>query len=268
MDRLRERYLNIALSDIVLPIMKVEAREITETQIEAANEAPPVKGEQLTAQTWFERGIIFQNGNNVDEALRCYTEAIRLDPNLDAAHNNLAVLLDSLKRYDEAEITYRKAIAIDPNSAQPYSNLGVLLEELERYAEAEEAYRLAIAKDPYLAQPYSNLGNLLDDLRRYPEAEEAYRQAIAKDPNDATSYNNLVDCHLLIDGYNFFSFMRASSVVKRHSILTHCSLRSFSQASTSLVNSALSSMRRSRHCLLRTLNSISAISNQLPCLGV
>jgi Flp pilus assembly protein TadD len=188
MDRLRERYLNIALSDIVLPIMKVEAREITETQIEAANEAPPVKGEQLTAQTWFERGIIFQNGNNVDEALRCYTEAIRLDPNLDAAHNNLAILLDSLKRYDEAEIAYRKAIAIDPNSAQPYSNLGVLLEELERYAEAEEAHQQAIAKDPNLAQAYINLAIMLRQIGRNQDATLILKKLITVAPQDFIAY--------------------------------------------------------------------------------
>jgi tetratricopeptide (TPR) repeat protein len=191
MDRLRERYLNIALSDVALPILKAEAREITDTQKEAANEAPPVREEQLTAQTWFERGYIFQNDKNIEEALRCYSEALRLDPNLNTAYNNLAVLLYDLKRYPEAEEAYRQAIAKDPNNAAAYSNLGSLLQKLERYPEAEEAYRQAIAKDPNLAQAYSNLGNLLMQLERYAEAEEAYRQAIAKDPNNAAAYYNL-----------------------------------------------------------------------------
>lgn len=31
MDRLRERYLNIALSDVTLPALPVEAQEITDT---------------------------------------------------------------------------------------------------------------------------------------------------------------------------------------------------------------------------------------------
>jgi len=193
MDRLRERYLNIALSDVLLPIMKAEAKEITDNQKEAANEAPPVKGEQLTAQTWFERGIIFYNDKNFDEALRCYTEAISLDPNLDIAYNNIAVLFYDLKRFDEAEKSFRQAIAINPNSPQTYSNLGLLLNDLDRYNEAEEAYRQAIVKDPNYAAAYYNLGNLLSDkkLERFVEAEEAYRHALAKDPNFAQAYSNL-----------------------------------------------------------------------------
>ncbi len=128
MERLRERYLNVALSDIALPVLHDEAQEITNAEKTAANEAAPVEEEQLTAQTWFEKGYVFQEAKNLDEAVRCYSEALQLDPNLDAALNNLGVMFDDLKRYEEAEASYRKAIELNPSYAKAYSNLGNLLQ--------------------------------------------------------------------------------------------------------------------------------------------
>jgi tetratricopeptide (TPR) repeat protein len=88
MEKLRQRYLSVALSDISLPLLNAETREITETQKSVASEAAPVNTEQLTAQEWFERGYVFGENNNFDEAIRCYTEAIRLKPNLAESYNN------------------------------------------------------------------------------------------------------------------------------------------------------------------------------------
>jgi hypothetical protein len=79
---------------------------------------------------------------------------------------------------------------------------------------------------------------------------------------------DLVVCQDVIDGYNLFNLIRASSVVNRQSTGAEFSFLRFSQAATSSVKISLSSIRRSRHCRLKTLNSISAIFNQLPCLGV
>ena len=202
MDRLRERYLKVALSDVVLPVLQEEAQEITNTQKKAANEAAPVKEEQLTAQTWFERGYVFQEDKNLEEALRCYSEAIRLDPNLIASYNNLGNTLTNLKRYAEAEKAYNQAIKLNSSYALAYSNLGLLLHEnLKRYAEAEKAYNQAIelkevsptGDNPSYAIVFSNLGNLLCDenLKRYDEAEAAYRKAIEINPSYASAYYNL-----------------------------------------------------------------------------
>src|SRR5208337_3406682 len=71
-----------------------------------------------------------------------------------------------------------------------------------------------------------------------------------------------------IAGYNLFSLTRASAVVKCQSPLACFLLRLFSHAATSSVRVCLSEMRRSRHWLDKTLSSDSAMSSQLPCLGV
>ena len=45
MNRLRDRYLSVVLSDVNLPRLPVEVQEITNAEITAANEAAPVTEE-------------------------------------------------------------------------------------------------------------------------------------------------------------------------------------------------------------------------------
>ncbi len=71
-----------------------------------------------------------------------------------------------------------------------------------------------------------------------------------------------------IDGYRCLSLIRASAVVNCQSALAWLALRSSSQAAISLMRVCLSGMRLSRHWDERTPSSDSAISSQLPCLGV
>ncbi|GAB1470808.1 hypothetical protein MASR2M66_16860 [Chloroflexota bacterium] len=192
MNKLRsDRFLSRPLESVSHPVSTV-TKQITEEQILAANKAEPVQEEQLTATEWFERAYVFNEDKNFDEALRCYNEAIRLDPDLDIAYNNLGVLLKILERYDDAEAAYRKAIELNPSYATAYNNLGSLLhEKFKRYDDAEAAYRKAIELNPSDATAYYNLGALLETLERYDDAEAAYRKAIELNPSDANAYYNL-----------------------------------------------------------------------------
>ena len=115
MERLRERYLNKAVGDISTPNLQPEAQTITETQKIAANEAAPVQEEELNAQTWFERGYTFQSEGNFDEALRCFTEAIRLESRFDRAYLNRGFTLRMKEDIDEAVNDYDLAISLKPD---------------------------------------------------------------------------------------------------------------------------------------------------------
>ena len=65
-------------------------------------------------------------------------------------------------------------------------------------------------------------------------------------------------------GYTCLSLLRAFWVENCQSMMAAASLRSRSSAATSRLSNAASPTRRFRHCLLKTLNSISAMFNQLP----
>ena len=64
------------------------------------------------------------------------------------------------------------------------------------------------------------------------------------------------------------SLMRAAAVVKRQSAVAYLVFRRLNQAATSCFKVCGLAMRLLRHCAHRTANSDSAMSSQLPCLGV
>lgn len=83
-----------------------------------------------------------------------------------------------------------------------------------------------------------------------------------------TLFRQLVSCQLSIVGYSLASLIRALSVVNCQLTLDSRLFRWACQANTSRRTFSISEIRRFRHCLLSTFNSISAMFNQLPCFGV
>jgi tetratricopeptide (TPR) repeat protein len=149
MAKLRsDRFLKRPLESVSHPVSEI-TEQITEEQKSAANEAAPVEEGQLTAQTWFERGYVFAvQTKNFEEAIRCFSEAIRLEPSFAEAYNNLGNSLAAVGRFEEAAGIYRKAITLDPSNATAYFNLGNLHRQMKNYDKARDAFHKARELDP------------------------------------------------------------------------------------------------------------------------
>jgi hypothetical protein len=94
MERLRNRYLSVPLSAVLHPA-SLAAQHAATDEKSAAQAAPVVQENELTAQQWFERGYA---ATNHEEKIRFYTEAIRLKPDYPAAFNNRGAA-----RYDKGD---------------------------------------------------------------------------------------------------------------------------------------------------------------------
>ena len=77
----------------------------------------------LSEEEWFAKGHQAREAGNFDEAIRCYKQAIAIDPKYAPAHNNLGSMYGSLGMLDDAIIEYQKAIAIDPDYTLAHNNL-------------------------------------------------------------------------------------------------------------------------------------------------
>jgi tetratricopeptide (TPR) repeat protein len=219
MGRLRGKYLNVPLKAVLHPASPSAQRAATEQKI-AANAAPKVQEEELTAQQWFERAFA---STDPDEKLRFYSEAIRIEPGYAAAFNGRGVARDDddvegmLQDFDEA-------IRLRPDYAEAFLNRGsahVLKGDvdgaLRNYDEAIRLkpdyawafYNRAIARcakgdlegelqdcseairlNPGNADFFNNRANARSDKGDLEGALQDYNEAIRLDPANPVVFSN------------------------------------------------------------------------------
>ncbi|MBI5245276.1 MAG: SUMF1/EgtB/PvdO family nonheme iron enzyme [Elusimicrobia bacterium] len=93
----------------------------------------------------FKKAAALYQGGRVEDAVREFREAIRIDPNVAEARCNLGVALAKLGKDDEAVAELEAALRIDPKHAASWYNLGMRLEAKGRAGEAIKAYANFIA---------------------------------------------------------------------------------------------------------------------------
>ena len=152
-----------------------------------------------TEEEWFVKGYTALGIRNYDEAIRCYKEAIELNPNNAIAYYNLGVAYSlGLQYYDEAIKCYNKAIELNLNDADLYYNLGFAYSVgMEDYDAAIECYNKAIELNFNDADAYFDLGDAyLEGNQDYDNAIKYYKKAIELNPNYADAYNNLGNVYI------------------------------------------------------------------------
>ena len=117
-------------------------------------------------------------------AKEMFVEALRLDPEYGAAHNNIGYLIEDMDPNDTktAEYHYQEAIRLNPGHYTAHNNFGKLLHRQARREEAEHHYRTAMFLYPGYVKAIYNLATLLHTKGgryREREAEILYREAIA-----------------------------------------------------------------------------------------
>jgi len=120
-----------------------------------------------------------------DEALAHLSEAVRLKPDVDVGHYNLANVLQQTGRFDEAIGEYRETIRLSPGMALAHYNLGSTLFQMGRFADAQRAYNDAIRIDPGLALAHGGLCRTLQAMGRPDEARGSCETAVRLQPDRA-----------------------------------------------------------------------------------
>jgi TolB-like protein/tetratricopeptide (TPR) repeat protein len=148
-------------------------------------------------------------GKRTPDALRkardLLERAVQLDPELAAAHADLAGVLSMLpyygvlaapEAYIRAQAAVFRALEIDPDLASAHAVLGTVRERLERdWAGADESFRRAIELDPNFATGYHWYGLFLERMGRLEEAEYAMAKALELDPVSIIINKNAADPH-------------------------------------------------------------------------
>jgi tetratricopeptide (TPR) repeat protein len=128
------------------------AHQRYQAAIEAYKKAP-----KTSADVWNKMGIAYQMMFNLEDAARCYSMSLKLEPKSAHVLNNLGTIYESQKNYGAAERMYRKALKYDPKSALIHKNLGTTLLTQHKYAKGWEVYQAALALDPHVFESTNSL---------------------------------------------------------------------------------------------------------------
>ncbi len=116
--------------------------------------------------------------------LNGHREALPLDPETVAAHNNLASLLIRRGQLEEGLAEAQTALRLQPNFPQAHVQAGHALFLQDKFTEAEAHYRLAIKLKPDLTVAYVALGTTLANEGNLQEAIAPLTEASRLVPND------------------------------------------------------------------------------------
>jgi tetratricopeptide (TPR) repeat protein len=185
MEKLRNRYLNVSLENISIQPLSAEFQELTEAYKTAAGKAPPVEKEQLTAQEWFERGYVFAENGNFDEAIRCYSKAIQFAPNRTEPYFNRGLIFGRNKDELANAITdFDEVIRLKPHDSDAYYNRGLSYSTKGDKLSALKDFKKAIELSPQDAKIRISLIGVLKAVGHSDEAilqEQIARSFIQKE---------------------------------------------------------------------------------------
>lgn len=118
----------------------------------------------------FGLGLSAELSGDADVAERAYRAALVLQPDLQEAANNLALLLREQGNLEEAIRLLKAASRRAPESASTHANLALALEDSGQMADALSAYNAALATDGSQVMTRVNFGLLLLQQERVAEA--------------------------------------------------------------------------------------------------
>ncbi len=135
-------------------------------------------------------GAALQAQTKTEEAVKCYTKAIALNPSYSDTYNNRGVALKCLGRFKEAVADYEIAIRIKPDYAEAYSNLANAQISLNDINLAISNCEKAIQLNPKFADPYNSMGSALHLLGKLEDALSFFNRCIELNPNLSLAHAN------------------------------------------------------------------------------
>jgi Flp pilus assembly protein TadD len=176
MRRLRSNFLNITLDAVLHPISD-KVQETVQRQKNAANKATKVKELELSAQIWLEKGVDLDN--NSDEEIYCYTQAIKINPNLAYAYYNRGIIYLDRNEYKRAIKDFTIAIQLDNNDGDFFCNRGIALKNNSQTKLAMEDFTEAIRLNPKDEEYYLERGIARAERGDIDDAIKDYAKAIS-----------------------------------------------------------------------------------------
>lgn len=174
---------------------KVEVKkEVVEEKVKVSRK------DKSTVEGLCKRGEAMMKAGKDEEAIKCFVQALALDPNHKDSLNKLGVLYMHKQMYGAASALFKNLSEIEEDSVH-YSHLGLALYHQNEYEEAKEAYQKAVSLDPSRPQRFVSLCQVYRAQENNDLALAALEKAVDLDPKNVECLFLMTD--LLFETENF-----------------------------------------------------------------
>ncbi len=149
------------------------------------------------ADAWNNLGVLATREGRVEESMRCFKEALRLNPHHLLALDNLGNAYRLEKQWDEARKVLESALEVAPQDPEANYSLGMIFAQTDDNAHAYEYLQRALKARPVYPEALNNLGVLYLVTGRSDQAIETFEQCIKVAPVFDQSYLNLARVYAL-----------------------------------------------------------------------
>jgi protein O-GlcNAc transferase len=143
------------------------------------------------AEAAYNRAVALGASGALDEAMRCYEQALEIRPDFAEAHNNLGMIHLSRARLDEAARCFQQALAHRPDYVNALFNLAGVHLRQGNTQEAVGCYRQLLARNPADIAVHIHLGLAHSARGELDEAVACFERALALRPDSAEAWQNL-----------------------------------------------------------------------------
>jgi protein O-mannosyl-transferase len=143
------------------------------------------------ARPHYNLAVGYYDGGRLDEALREFQAALRLNPKYIDAHNNLGVLYSKQGRLDEALNEFQTVVKLSPDFAMGRYNVGTVYGKQGRLDEALNEFQAALRLNPKYIEAHNQIGMLYSNQGRPDEALREFQAALRLNPKYIEAHNNL-----------------------------------------------------------------------------
>lgn len=138
------------------------------------------------------QGDAYLDRGDLSNAAACYRQAIATNPDNDAAHNNLGLILTHHRQYDDAIVHFKRSISLNNKALNSFFMLGIIAHQLGKIDEAFTYFSQAISIQPDFPEALDRLGRLYREQGNLAASVDCYRKAISIDPTMPDMYSHLL----------------------------------------------------------------------------
>lgn len=150
-----------------------------------------IKPEQMTLDTQFQLGVLYQENGRENEAIKLFNNILEADPKYTSIYPLLGQVYEHQQDFDNAYRTYQAGIAQDETNTLLYRLAGLAADKQGDLAAAQSYYQKALALDENDVMTIIAYSELLLSQHLYEEDVQLIEKYIAEDVVDPQFYWDL-----------------------------------------------------------------------------